>query len=48
MLFRIYSIMKHLKLFENFINNKLLCYHATGLKSDGDWKNILKGEFKIK
>lgn len=39
--------MKHIKLFENFTNNKLLCYHATGLKGGGDWKNILKGEFKI-
>lgn len=37
--------MRHLKLFENFQEGKILCYHATGLK--GDWRDILRSGFKI-
>ena len=37
--------MKHLKLFEDFQEGKIFCYHATGSK--GNWRDLLKGKFKI-
>jgi len=38
--------MKHIKLFESYNNGKLLCYHATGTKSD-NWKDIFITGYKI-
>jgi len=38
--------MRHIKLFEAYNNSRLLCYHATGTKSD-DWKNIFITGYKI-
>ena len=38
--------MKHIRLFESYNNGKLLCYHATGTKSD-NWKDIFITGYKI-
>lgn len=38
--------MKHIRLFESYNNGKLLCYHATGIKSD-NWKDIFITGYKI-
>jgi len=38
--------MKHIMIFESFLNGKVICYHGTGNKTS-DYMNIFKNGFKI-